>query len=386
MAPSAPHRIVAVTHEFFPHRGGIAVYTAEMAAATARLGWATTVWAPRLAPGIAEPDWPFRVERLALGGSHSVLNQARMARHLWTHRDGWHDSVLYVPEPGPLLSMLLLQFFDVLPPARLHLTLHGSEILRLAVRPLVRASVRRLFARADRISVVSRYAERLLVDLFPSTAGKVVLTPGALREGFAPAAPRVRPPSDRVVVLTVARIHPRKGQLRVLEALKSLPSPLRARLEYWVVGGHGKEGYEPALRAAAADAGFPVKFLGDVADDRLGEIYAQADIFAMTSMPHRLSVEGFGLVYLEAGAHGLPVVAHAIGGVPEAVLDGQTGILVRPEDPAALTAAFARLIQETELRRRLGEAGRIRATAHTWDDAARTLFGVPAAPSAPSAP
>lgn len=381
MANSGLRRVIAVTHEFHPHRGGIAVYTAEMAAAASRLGWDTTVWAPQLPVGGAEPAWPFRVERLALGGSHSIVNQARMARHLWTHRKGWHDSLLYVPEPGPLLSMLVLQFFDLLPPARLHLTLHGSEILRLALRPLVRASAHRLFARADRISVVSRYAERLLVDLFPSTAGKVVLTPGALRAAFgAPIAKPTSPP-DRLVVLTVARIHPRKGQLRVIEALKALPSPLRAKLEYWIVGSHDKDGYERILQAAAHGAGFPVKFLGDVPDDRLSAIYAQADIFAMTSVPHRLSVEGFGLVYLEAGAHRLPVVAHAIGGVPEAVLDGETGLLVRPEDPSALTAAFARLLQDAELRRRLGEAGRVRAQSHTWDDAARTLFGPPGLPS-----
>ena len=332
-----------------------------------------------------EPQWPFKVERLNIDSSHSLRNQWRMARYLLAHRDSWQNAILYVPEPGPLLSMLLLQFFDILPPGRLHLTLHGSEILRLALRPLTRASARRLFNRADRISVVSRYAERLLIDLFPNTAGKVVLTPGALREEFARAAHASPPPErrgDRVVILTVARIHPRKGQLRVIEALKALPSPVRARIEYWLVGGHGKENYEPALRAAAADAGFPVKFLDDVPDEKLGSVYEQADIFAMTSMPHKLSVEGFGLVYLEAGAHGLPVVAHAIGGVPEAVLDGETGLLVRPDDPAGLTAAFARLINDGELRRQLGAAGRKRALSHTWDVAARTMFGQP--PSVPA--
>lgn len=383
-APSA-QRIVAVTHEFFPHRGGIAVFTAEMTAAAARAGWQVEVWAPQLPPGVREPAWPFQLERLAIDSSHSLRNQWRMARHLLKHREVWQNSLLYVPEPGPLLSMLLLQFFDILPPCRLHLTLHGSEILRLAMRPLARASARRLFARADRISVVSRYAERLLIDLFPSTAGKIVLTPGALRADFARLAQASPPPTrggDRIVILTVARIHPRKGQLRVIEALKALPSPVRARIEYWLVGGHGKENYEPALRAAAVDAGFPVKFLGDIPDEQLGHVYAQADLFAMTSMPHKLSVEGFGLVYLEAGAHGLPVVAHAIGGVPEAVLDGETGLLVRPEDPAALAAAFARLINDAELRRRLGAAGRARALAHTWDDAARTLFGQPAGDAA----
>lgn len=375
-------RLVTVTHEFFPHRGGIAIYTAEMAAAASRLGYAVEVWAPRLAKGTAEPAWPFQVDRLNIDGSHSLLNQWRMARYLLGHRESWEDCTLYVPEPGPLLSMLLLQFFDILPPGKLVITLHGSEILKLAMRPLMRASARRLFNRADRISVVSRYAERLLVDLFPNTAAKVVLTPGALRDDFARAhLPAPRTATGRTIILTVARIHPRKGQLRVLQALKALPSPVRAHLEYWIVGGHGKENYEPAIRAAAADAGFPVKFLGDVADDQLGAIYSQADIFAMTSMPHKLSIEGFGLVYLEAGAHGLPVVAHAIGGVPEAVIDGETGLLVPPDDSAALTAAFSRLIQDPELRRRLGAAGQRRALSHTWDSAAQTLFGQPASPA-----
>ncbi len=382
MPPQPTKRLIAVTHEFYPHGGGIAVYTAEMAAAAARAGWETEVWAPALANGTIEPDWPFTVRRLSIDSSHGLTNQWRMARYLLAHRDQWQDAILYVSEPGPLLSMLLLQFFDILPPARLHITLHGSEILRLAMRPLTRWSARRLFARADRISVVSRYAERLLVDLFPNTANKVVLTPGALRADFAHMAPPVpKPAEERIIILTVARIHPRKGQLRVLEALKALPSPVRARLEYWLVGAHGKENYEPTLRAAASDAGFPVKFLGDVPDEQLGPLYAQADIFAMTSMPHKFSVEGFGLVYLEAGAHGLPVVAHSIGGVPEAVRDGETGLLVPPENPEALTAAFARLINDPELRHRLGDAGRTRALSHTWDDAARTMFGQPDSPA-----
>ncbi len=384
MSSQPTKRLVAVTHEFYPHRGGIAVYTAEMAAAAARAGWETEVWAPALANGTIEPDWPFAVRRLNIDSSHGLLNQWRMARYLLVHRDQWKDAILYVSEPGPLLSMLLLQFFDILPPARLHITLHGSEILRLAIRPLTRWSARRLFARADRISAVSRYAERLLVDLFPNTANKVVLTPGALRANFVHMAPPVpKPAEERIIILTVARIHPRKGQLRVLKALKALPSPIRARIEYWLVGAHGKENYEPALRAMASDAGFPVKFLGDVPDEQLGSLYSQADIFAMTSMPHKLSVEGFGLVYLEAGAHGLPVVAHSIGGVPEAVLDGETGLLVPPENPGALTAAFARLINDPELRHRLGDAGRARALSHTWDDAARTMFGQPDSPASP---
>ena len=381
--PAAPHpRLVVLTHEFFPHRGGIAVYAAEMAAGAAKLGYRVEVWAPALPPDTPEPPWPFSIRRLPMDGSHSLRSQWTMAKAILAARDTWDDAILYVPEPGPLLALLLLQFFDCLPGGRLVFTLHGSEILQLAMRPLTRWGVRRLFNRASQISVVSGYAENLLLQFFPNLSAKVVRTPGALRHDFhalPPAAPK--PPSQRLIILTVARLHPRKGQHRVIQALQALPATQRQHIEYWLVGAHGKENYEQLLQATANEAGFIIRFLGDVADDRLAEIYRQADIFAMTSMPHKLSIEGFGLVYLEAGAHGLPVVAHAIGGVPEAVLDGETGLLVSPDDPAALTAAFARLIDDDGLRAKFGAAGRTRALSRTWEDAARTLFGPPVPPS-----
>jgi phosphatidylinositol alpha-1,6-mannosyltransferase len=370
--------LVLVTHEFHPHRGGIAVYAAEMARAAQKLGYEVEVWAPALPPGTTDPAWPFAVRRLPLAGDHSLLSQWRMARELMEHRDRLQAATLYIPEPGPLLAMLLLQYFDSLRPARLMLTFHGSEIQRLASRRLLRWSTSHLLQKATRISVVSTYARNLLQQNFPEAAAKVVITPGALRTDLtveAPAAPARR----KVVILTVARINPRKGQREVITALQALPDALRDRVEYWLVGGHNKENYAAALTAAAARADFPVKFLGDIPDEKLGAIYAQADIFAMTSMPHRHSVEGFGLVYLEAGVHGLPVVAHAIGGVPEAVIDGETGLLVAPGDGAALTAAFARLLGDPALRRRLGDAGRARARAHTWHDSALSLFGQPPA-------
>ncbi len=379
-ASSSPpgRHLVLVTHEFYPHRGGIAVYAVEMARAAQELGYAVEVWAPALPPGGTDPAWPFAVRRLPLAGDHSLLSQWRMARELMAHRDRLRAATLYIPEPGPLLAMLLLQYFDTLRPAQLMLTFHGSEIQRLSSRRLLRWSTSHLLAKATRISVVSAFARDLLQRGFPAAAGKVVITPGALRTDLAvePADPK---PRRKIVILTVARINPRKGQLEIITALQALPDALRDRVEYRLVGAHHKENYGAALAAAAARADFPVKFLGDIPDEKLGAIYAEADIFAMTSMPHKHSVEGFGLVYLEAGAHGLPVVAHAIGGVPEAVVDGETGLLVAPGDSAALTVAFARLLGDPALRRRLGDAGRARARVHTWRDSASALFGQPPA-------
>lgn len=379
-APSAPS-LILVTHEFFPHRGGIAVYAAEMGRAAAEMGYTVEVWAPALPRGVSEPAWPFHIRRLALAGDHSLLSQWRMARELLAHARRLNNATLYIPEPGPVLAMLLLQYFDTIRPARLLLTFHGSEIQRLGSRRLLRWSTNHLLARTDRISVVSEYARQLLGTHFPASDAKVVVTPGALRPDLrlkqtSPAAV----PGAKTVILTVARLNPRKGQLEVIHALKALPPARRAALEYWLVGGHGKENYDRLLAEAAAGAGFVVKFLGDIPDEQLGAIYAQADIFAMTSMPHGHSVEGFGLVYLEAGAHGLPIVAHAIGGVPEAVVHDETGLLVPPGDRPALTQAFDRLLGDPALRRRLGERGRTRALARTWHDSARSLFGQPGSP------
>jgi glycosyltransferase involved in cell wall biosynthesis len=86
------------------------------------------------------------------------------------------------------------------------------------------------------------------------------------------------------------------------------------------------------------------------------------------------SVEGFGLVYLEAAAHGLPVVAHDVGGVADAVIDGVTGLLVPPERPLQLAAAFEKLIHDPALRRRLGTAGREWAGRNCWRKSAEALF------------
>jgi glycosyltransferase involved in cell wall biosynthesis len=137
--------------------------------------------------------------------------------------------------------------------------------------------------------------------------------------------------------------------------------------------------------AATATPDLAVRFLGNIPDHELSTIYDRADIFAMTSINHGQSVEGFGLVYLEAAAHGLPVVAHDVGGVAEAVQDGVTGLLVPPHRPAQLAAAFEKLIHDGELRHRLGSAGREWAGRNCWKESAAALFH-PARPAAETVP
>lgn len=381
MSASAQTRpLFLITHEFYPKRGGIATFAEEIAKASVGLGFDVEVWA-QSAPPSKEKAWPFKLRRLPLAGTHDFRCQVKLAAQLIAERRRLRYATVYLPEPGPMLAMMLLQGIPGFRPKQLILTFHGSEILKFHRNPVTRRLTHQLITKANRISTLTHYTHNLLIERFPAAQGKTFLTPGALRSDFAvvPDQP-VDVAKDKVIVLTVGRLHPRKGQILTLQALQALAPRFRQRIEYWIVGEHSRRHYGQKLRETAAKSDLKVRFFGELPDDELDRVYDRADIFAMTSIDYRQSVEGFGLVYLEAAAHGLPVVAHAIGGVSEAVDDGVTGLCVPPNHPAQLTAAFERLISDDALRKRLGEAGRTWARRNTWRKSADVLFNTAPAP------
>lgn len=389
MTVSSPHSLYLITHEFHPKRGGIATFAEEMARASAALGLDVEVWAQSASrPPDPGKHFPFRLRRLPIRGSHDLECQLRVAAQLIRDRRKLRYATVYLPEPGPMLALMLLQSCHAFRPKRLILTFHGSEILKFHRNPFIRPLARRLIRYSTRISVLSRYSKELLLTHFPESAGKILITPGALRSGFALVDERTESRSEgrRIIILTVGRLHPRKGQLPTLAALRSLAPHFRQRIEYWLVGTGSKPAYEQTLRCAAAGCDFPVRFFGDLPDDELDQVYDRADIFALTSITYAHSVEGFGLVYLEAAAHGLPVIAHDIGGVAEAVADGVTGLLVPPDHPAQLTAAFEKLVSDPGLRRRMSQAGPGWARRASWRDAAQSLFDGVFTASGPARP
>jgi glycosyltransferase involved in cell wall biosynthesis len=372
-AAKSLNSVFLITHEFYPRKGGIATFTEEIAKATAALGYNVEVWA-QSAPPEKEKKWPFKLHRLPVRGTHDLSCQLKLARELIAARRRLRYATVYLPEPGPMLAMMLLQFSHAFRPHRLILTFHGSEILKFHRNPLTRALTRRLIGHASRISTLTHYTQRLLCSRFPEAKGKTFLTPGALRSDFAVVPAVKNEKKNKLVVLTVGRVHPRKGQMHTLEALQALAPRFRNKVEYWLVGGHNRKGYWQRLKHKAAESDLTVRFFGDLPDAELDKIYDRADIFAMTSVDHGQSVEGFGLVYLEASAHGLPIVAHDVGGVSEAVLEGETGLLIPPHHPAQLTAAFERLISDEALRQRLGKAGLAWSKKNCWKDSASVLF------------
>lgn len=364
--------IILLTHEFYPKRGGIAVYCEETAQAAHELGYNVTVWAPQ-DERLPQERFSFPVETIANRGSLNWPCRIQTARHILKHKTSLKNAILYLPEPGPIITCMYLQLFQTIEVAQLVLTLHGSEILRFTHTPHRRYLFQKLMGSAQTIGVASRHVEQLLLEKCPHAQGKTKVVSGALRSDFPPIS-RQPKTEETVKIITVGRIHPRKGQHHVIRALGSLSDSLKQRIEYKIVGPIVKRPYFEQLRQEAERSGVNVLFLHEVSDADLPNHYTAADIFAMTSEVHGPSIEGFGLVYLEAAHCGLPVIAHDTGGVNEAVRHNQTGFVIQPEDHAALRDAFEKLIENKSLREQFATAGQQRVKELSWKSNVSTLF------------
>lgn len=226
--------------------------------------------------------------------------------------------------------------------------LHGLDF-DLARRNKVRSWVAKAILKLATHVVTNSKALAREVKMF-SGVEPVVVYPTASDELIAAEREKISVVPHPVTLLTVGRLVVRKGQAKVLQALKNLPG-----VNYLIVGsGPERESIETLI----SDLGLidRVQILADISDHDLPDIYRRADIFVMPTTKTTQDREGFGIVYLEAALFGLPVVATRQPGVDEAVIDGQTGILV--EDKISdLTSALKKLIDDPSGRQRLGQAG-----------------------------
>ncbi|MDX2682544.1 glycosyltransferase family 4 protein [Streptomyces sp. NY05-11A] len=247
---------------------------------------------------------------------------------------------------------------------RLVATTHGHEA-GWAQLPASRQLLGRIGETTDTITYLGEYTRsRIATALSAEAAGRMVqLPPGVDEKTFHPGSggDEVRARlglADRPVVVCVSRLVPRKGQDTLILAM---PRILAAEPEavLLIVGGGP---YDKDLRRLASETGVAdsVRFTGSVPWSQLPAHYGAGDVFAMPCRTRRggLDVEGLGIVYLEASATGLPVVAGDSGGAPDAVLDGETGWVVRGGSPAEAAERIAVLLGDAELRRRMGERGR----------------------------
>jgi phosphatidylinositol alpha-1,6-mannosyltransferase len=210
--------------------------------------------------------------------------------------------------------------------------------------------------RADVAIAISRYTASLVAAAAP------LARPTVIPPGVDLPADRHPLPSGRPTVLTVAQL---KNAYKGHDVLIRAVARVREHVPdvSWIVIGDGplRRRLEEEARAAGLDGA--AQFLGEVSDEQRDAWLRRADVFAM---PSRLPGEGFGIAYLEASAYGKPVVAGDAGGAPDAVADGISGLLVDPNDPAAVAGALMKLIADPELAQRLGAQGAERARDFAW--------------------
>jgi phosphatidylinositol alpha-1,6-mannosyltransferase len=376
-------RILLLTHEFPPFLGGIGTYACQLATAAHGAGHEVTVIAPDYGSDLARADrarYPFRVDRFR-GGRYAerclpglvILNR----RHVM---GGKYDIVHAVDWPN-ILALGLLNKVRRVP---FLATVYGTEILGSARSRLVGLlRSRRVFESAEKILAISDFTRDLLLTHFPGVdSGRVAVTPLGVSPFWfeEPTAWRslreeTGIPAGQRIILTASRLDPRKGHRLALRAMALLPRDVKADLAYVIVGEGDDQGYLGELRTLAGESGVRVVFAGGVSDESLRGFYAMASVFCMPGEPHPKKVEGFGLVFLEAAAQGLPSIACDVGAVSEVVRHERTGLIVPPMDAQALADALARLLDDESLRARLGREAHAVASRYSWGRCAELTYG-----------
>jgi phosphatidyl-myo-inositol dimannoside synthase len=260
---------------------------------------------------------------------------------------------------------------------------HGHEA-GWAQLPGARSLLRRIGTGVDVVTYLGEYTRgRIARALSPAAAARMVqLPPGVDEAEFRPGAggAEIRNRlglANRPVVVCVSRLVPRKGQDTLIRALPEI----RRRVPETAVLIVGGGPYRKRLEQMAGDARLSrdVMFTGSVPWADLPGYFAAGDVFAMPCRTRRggLDVEGLGLVYLEASATGLPVVAGDSGGAPDAVIDGETGYVVDGRSPAQVVERIAGLLNAPAKAQELGRRGRDWVErAWRWDLIADRLHGL----------
>ncbi|MCZ8382760.1 glycosyltransferase family 4 protein [Mycobacterium sp. CPCC 205372] len=353
-------RVLLVTNDFPPRRGGIQAYLEELVAQLVAAGSHTlTVYAP---------TWSGSEDYDRAAGYEVVR----------------HPTTLMLPEPSVAARMrALIRRHDIetvwfgaaaplalLAPlarragaGRVLASTHGHEV-GWSMLPVARTALRRIGDGTDVVTYVSQYTRGRFASAFGPAAALEHLPPGVDTDRFTPdsaarAELRARYGlADRPVVVCLSRLVPRKGQDMLIRALPEVRRRVPGAALVIVGGGPHRDALEQlAVRHGVTDH---VVFTGGVPAAELPAHHAMADVFAMPCRTRGagLDVEGLGIVYLEASATGVPVVAGRSGGAPETVRDGQTGTVVDGRDIDEIASAVSDLLADPVRAAAMGAAGR----------------------------
>ena len=242
-------------------------------------------------------------------------------------------------------------------------TVHGTYAVLLMTRPIYGLFQKYAYRNAAQIIAVSNYTKfRMGRYLRPEN---IVVIPN----GFASTSKEISREGKREsVILSVGGIKERKGYHLVIMALSKIKDKL-GEFKYYIVGAEHDPIYAKHLRNLAKKEGMEgnVVITGAVSPEKKESLYGEARIFVLPSLSEGLHFEGFGLVYLEASAHGLPAIGCLDSGAEDAIKNGETGFLVPQGDIRALAGAILKLFEDKELAERMSGNGLRWAKNHDWN-------------------
>ena len=370
---SAVGRTLLITNDFPPRPGGIQqfVYNLAVRQPPGSIVVYTSRWKGWEAFDAEQPFPVVREETSVLLPTPAVARRAAEIA-----RDYGCDAVWFgAAAPLGLLAHGLRRRAGI---ERVVALTHGHEV-GWAALPVARSMLRRIARGADVVTYLGEYTRVRLARAIGGLTTLERLPPGVDTNQFRPtvdgsAVRRRYGLRDRPVIVCVSRLVRRKGQDTLIRALPRIRRRVRDAALLIVGGGP----YRSTLEVIAREEGVAdhVVITGSVPWAELPSHYAAGDVFAMPCRTRRggLDVEGLGIVYLEASATGLPVVAGDSGGAPDAVLDGETGFVVPGRDRDALVDRLTQLLTDPALAKRLGAAGREWVeTEWRWDTQAARL-------------
>ncbi|MDT5023179.1 MAG: phosphatidyl-myo-inositol dimannoside synthase [Mycobacterium sp.] len=370
-------RVLLVTNDFPPRRGGIQSYLVDLVTRLAATGEHTlTVYAPQWKDADAFDATTAGYQVVRHPGTLMLpvpTVDARMRRLIGEHGI---DTVWFgAAAPLGLLAARARNAGA----SRVLASTHGHEV-GWSMLPGVRSVLRRIGDDSDVVTYVSRYTRGRFASAFGPNAGLEHLPPGVDSERFRPdpasrSEMRARHGlGQRPTVVCLSRLVPRKGQDMLIRALPSIRQ--RVSGAALVIAGGGP--YLDTLRGLAGRFGVTdhVTFTGGVPSADLPAYHAMADVFAMPCRTRGagLDVEGLGIVFLEASATGVPVIAGSSGGAPETVQHNKTGLVVDGRSVQQVADAVSELLDDPDRAAAMGAAGREWVTTQwRWDALAGRL-------------
>jgi len=357
-----PPKVLMIAADFPPQLGGVATYSLALARTLRQAGIDLSVVTPVPGRGRSTDGVPVARASMLLNFKYLKILPLTFLTFASCLKRRPDLALLMKCNHEGVVGALARKLLGI----RYVVAAYGSEILAFGGNPRLRRFMTWLYRGAERVLVDSAYTGGLVGDLGVAPEKIVVAHPGLDPVADAPPdaadaeALRGRLGLEgKRVMLTVSRIVRRKGHDKVAEALATLKDAYPDLV--WVVAGDGQD--RPYVEGLVRSLGLEdrVRMIGRRPAEEIDLLYRVADLFVMPSRREGIDVEGFGIAFVEAALRRLPVVAGRHGGVPEAVGDGVSGILVDPGDGLDVARGIRALLDDPALARRLGDSGRERA-------------------------